>query len=166
MKITFPNALFMFCFLLLGGCTTSRSITESGEDYIPADFKPRATVLLIERLDNSSVNQQAKVEAYMKETYPYPYRFINTTDIEDQKGKYANTDSFRYVLIGSFKISNRLGTLGPYTTRSQLEAGPYHYHFYDRKMGKNYPPTQKTNEVIIQAFRYTIKTILENTKER
>jgi hypothetical protein len=84
--------------LLFIGCNTSKMTFKNADKWIPADFNPPKTILLVEKFkENARMRNQ--MEAYMSENYSYKYEFVDKQTIDNRDGKYKDTKLYKYALI-------------------------------------------------------------------
>ena len=137
-------AIFLFLFLSIA-CYPSKKTYSNGEKWIPEDFNPAKHTLLIQKY-KSNEKQQAKMEQYMQQKYPYKYEFVSMETIIDREGIYADTNIYRYAL-----------RFIPQSTTSQV----FDFYFYDRATDFKYPASNLTSFYIFNSFQAVIKTILK-----
>jgi hypothetical protein len=144
-------AILLFLFLAIAS-NPSKKTFSNGEKWIPKDFDPTKTTLLIQKF-RSSEKQQTKMEGYMEEKYPYKYEFVSTETIIEREGKYADTDIYRYAL----RITSHTTT---YTNSNMVTSG-FDFYFYDRANDIKYPASNKASSYIFTTFQPVINTILK-----
>jgi hypothetical protein len=155
-KLIFGSVTLLSGYLLVGGCNSSKMTFGNGDKWIPADFVPAKTVLLVEKYTLSNKVEE-KIEAYMNENYPYKYEFVGLDDIKNRSGgKYANTKLYKYALVIYATRSTYT-----YTDRSTVVTAGYDYYFYDREISKNYRETGKASTWILVTFKPIINTIVK-----
>jgi len=137
-------AIFLFLFLSIA-CYPSKKTYSNGEKWIPEDFNPAKHTLLIQKY-KSNEKQQAKMEQYMQQKYPYKYEFVSMETIIDREGIYADTDIYNY----------GLRIISQNTTSSAFD-----FYFYDRATDFKYPASNLTSFYIFNSFQAVIKTILK-----
>ncbi len=147
------------CILILGSCNASKLTFGNGEKWIPSDFSPSKTILLVEKYgDNKKIQQQ--MEDYMSENYSYKYEFVEASTIEQRAGKYANTTLYHFALrmtSGSEHITQSQGA----STGAGISYGKYDFYFYDRESGKSYSTTRKESSNTMMLFKPVINTIVK-----
>ena len=72
-------------FIMALACNTSKMTFGNGKKWIPEDFDPNKTTLLVEEFTVSE-NANQKMQEYMQEKYPYKYEFVSREAIENRKG--------------------------------------------------------------------------------
>jgi hypothetical protein len=77
---------------------SSKKVFKNEENWIPEDFDPAKTTLLVQEFTVSD-KAQGQMEDYMAEKYPYKYEFVSRSQIFNQEGKYANTQLYKYALV-------------------------------------------------------------------
>ncbi len=162
------NLLLLFTCVLatLTNCMVSSSklatmTFKNGDKWIPKDFIPKKTILLVEKFTVSAKANQ-KMEDYMSEAYPYRYEFVEKDIIENRVGKYADTTLYKYALVWSSHFTPGSMVYGPdarSTYRIAAVTG-FDYNFYDRSSDKKYPKTQKSSSYAIMTFKPVINTIV------
>lgn len=129
----------------------------NGQKWIPENFEPSKTVLLVEKLDVSE-RQTKKMEDYMSEKYPYKYEFVSLSTIKTTTGKYADTKLYKYALVISSHLTTYTHTDG---SASAMRTTGYDFNFYDRSNDKEYPSTTKSSGYPIMTFEPVINTIVK-----
>src|SRR5436305_202721 len=150
--------VMVFCVIALAS-NTSKQTFKNSDKWIPSDFDPSKTTLLIETFNISSKGQQ-KMEDHMAEKYPYKYEFTAQKDIKDTTGKYADTKKYRFALLYSSNTAHFTKAEGA-STNGGLTVTGFDYHFYDRETRENYPATNRASGYAIETFRPVINTIVE-----
>ena len=148
----------------------SEKVFSNGDNWIPPDFNPRKTVLLIQLLDENVVNQGWRVKLkkwnkemkeYMQEKYPYKYEFSTSDDIEYKGKKYSDYQKYPFGLMinkGSLTYTGGAAGTGPNNSNT---GQVYDFYFMDRASGKKYPLTKKASSNPVMTFMPVINTILE-----
>lgn len=148
-------------FLIAIASSPSKKTFDNSVQWLPKDFEPSQTVLLIEKFDLSD-KQQRIIEEYMAEKYPYKYEFVSLYTIQNKEDKYADTERYKYALVitGHTYTSEEVNTgkRGPTVTG-------FDYYFHNRDRNRNYPPTGKNSSYISMTFKPIINTILEKFKK-
>jgi len=129
----------------------------NGNTWIPENFDPSKTILLVEKFDVSE-KQAQKMEDYMAEKYPYKYEFVPLATIKTPAGKYADTKLYKYALVISSHLSKYVHTDG---TPSAMRTTGFDFNFYDRNNDKEYPATAKASGYPIMTFQPVINTIVK-----
>lgn len=159
----------------LGGCfvskaKASRTVFKNGKNWIPADFNPQKTVLLVQLINEDVVNQgwqmkykkwNQQMRDYMQEKYPYKYEFASADEIEYKGKKYSDYQKYPYGLMikdGSYTYSGGAAGSGANNTNT---ADVYDYYFIERATGKKYPVTKKYSKNAVITFMPVINTILK-----
>ncbi len=140
------------CILFAGCFDASKMTFGNGAKWIPADFEPSKTILLVEQFEYGGVKTLKKMESYMAEKYPYKYEIVPLDIIKNREGKYANTKLYRYALVTTSHKSEKPG---------QPTVTGFDYNFYDRDLNKNYPATNKPSGFAIMTFEPVINTIVK-----
>lgn len=136
---------------LFSGCNPSKITFNNAEKWIPTDFNPGKTILLVEKYkDNVKVRRQ--MEEYMSENYTYKYEFVDKATIENRAGKYQDTKLYKYALIQT--EGRRPATIA----KGEIWGGDF--CFYDRANNKQYPPTKRESSNTMMLFKPIINTIM------
>jgi hypothetical protein len=149
-KVIFSTLLISF----FAGCIASNLTFGNGDKWIPADFDPQKTVLLIERSETMTAEEK-DMDEYMKKTYPYRYEFVTIDKIRNTSEKYPNDTEFRYALVNYLYHLNT--SKGP--------VGVEDFNFYDRMNAKSYPNSEKGSYKKIVTFKPLINTIVSRYKK-
>lgn len=151
------SAFTLLAFLIMAIASKPSKMTFGNTDqWIPNDFNPRNTVLLVQIFDVSE-KAQKDMEKYIAEKYPYKYEFATLSAIKDKEGKYADSKLYKYALMVT---SHRINTRDQ-TGRSGPSYVGFDYNFYDRESGKNYPVTGKGSSYAIMTFKPVINSIVK-----
>lgn len=161
--------------LLVQGCFPSKKkaaekVFTNDDKWLPADFQPRKTVLLVQLINEDVVNSGWKAKykkwnnemrEYMQEKYPYKYEFVSADDIEYKGKKYSDYQKYHFGLMiskGDYTYSGAAAGSGPNNTNTK---DVYDFYFIDRASGKKYPVTKKFSSNPVMTFKPVINTILE-----
>lgn len=157
------NLLFILFLILFSGlitsCNPSKKTFGNSEKWIPQDFNPSKTILLVEKFKVSDKAEQ-KMEDYMSETYGNKYEFVDLSVIKNRDGKYANTKLYKYALVIS-SHTNTITKAEGASTSGGLRVTGFDFNFYDRELDKNYPPTKRASSYAIMTFKPVINTIVK-----
>ncbi|MBP6430449.1 MAG: hypothetical protein KA319_01680 [Ferruginibacter sp.] len=145
--------------ILLAGCNPSKMTFGNSEKWIPQDFDPSKTILLVEKFKVSDKAEQ-KMEDYMSENYGNKYEFVDLSVIKNREGKYANTKLYKYALVIS-SHTNTITKAEGASTSGGLRVTGFDFNFYDRELDKNYPPTKRASSYAITTFKPVINTIVK-----
>ncbi len=149
----------VFLFVTLFGCNPSKLTFGNSDKWIPADFNPGKTILLVQKFAGSKKVQQ-QMEDYMAENYSNKYEIVDEAIIEQKAGKYANTNLYRFALrmtTGSEHITKAQGA----STNAGISYSKFDFYFYDREAGKSYPTTRKESSNTMMLFKPVINTIVK-----
>ncbi len=138
--------------ILFCGCNTSKMTFSNGDKWIPADYDPYTTVLLVETFEVSA-RAQKKIENYMALTYPYKYEFVRLKTINEKSGEYADIKKYKFAIVYSSQTTVKIS--GPTFTS-------FDYNFIDREKGNEYPPTKKASGYAIMTFKPMINTLVKH----
>jgi hypothetical protein len=145
------TSIAFFAVLLFAGCNPSKKIFKNADDWIPADFNPNKTILLVEKYkDVRKVNQQ--MEEYMSENYSYKYEFVDKATIDNREGKYKDTKLYKYALIQT--EGRKPGVI----QKGEIWGGDF--CFYDRENSKQYPATKRECSNTMMLFKPIINTLM------
>ena len=135
--------IFLFCSLSLcifAGCFASRMSFKNGKDWIPVDFDPKNSILLVEK-SYSMTSQEKAMEEYMKKNYPYRFEFVTLSSIKLKSDKYSDTVLYRYALINdSYSLTS--------SNFSRPSVGVHDFRFYDIINAKDYPSPGRGSPVL------------------
>jgi hypothetical protein len=149
--------LLTVCFLLsFISCSPSTHTFGNSDKWLPKDFDPKKGVLLVEKISWPK-KQQRKMEEFMAKSYPYKYEFITLDEIKNPGGKFQDLDKYKFVLINSTALLQRMDISKPAVTMVD-------FNFYDRTSKTNYPKTGKGSSLASMTFMPVINTVLEKTK--
>lgn len=155
-KIRLSLLTLLAFFVLAIASKPSKMVFKNADQWIPGDFNPHNTVLLVQIFDVSD-KAQKNMETYMAEKYPYKYEFASLQTIKSKDGKYSDTKLYKYALmVTSHTINTR-----DQTGRSGPSYVGFDYNFYDRESGKNYPVTGKGSSYAIMTFKPVINSIVK-----
>ncbi len=135
-------------FGCISSCNTSKKTFGNGDKWLPADFNPSKTILLVEKFKAVAKVQQ-KMEECMSENYSYKYEFVDKETIENRTGKYKDTKLYKYALIQ---------TLGRVVSYNDMGGGDF--CFFDRENNKQYPATKRECSNTMMLFKPIINTIV------
>ncbi len=136
--------ILLFLFLAIASNSSKKTFSNS-EKWIPKDFDPAKTTLLIQKFKGSD-KQQAKMEQYMEQKYPYKYEFVSMETIINREGKYADTSIYLY----------GLRIISQSTTSSAFD-----FYFYDSANDFKYPASNFSSSSIFTSFQAVINKILK-----
>lgn len=148
----------VFFFIALAS-NPSKKVFKNSEKWIPDDFVPSKTILLVEKFSVSEKAEQ-QMEDYMSEKYPFKYEFVSLSTIKNREGKYADTKLYKYALVITSHSSTMTKAEGASTSGGLTVTG-FDFNFYDRSIDKNYPPTKKASSYAIMTFKPVINTIIK-----
>lgn len=162
MKKILPCMFAMLCIVcfLSQSCHPSKLVFGNGNKWIPADFDPAGTILLVQEYTLSGKDKY-RMEEFMHEKYPYRYEFVSINTIKNREGKYANTKLYRYALVFT---SNIYGVHPVDGMNHSFGRIAFDFNFYDRESDKNFPPTHKPSSYASWTFKPVINTILKKYK--
>ena len=154
--------------LILGVTSSafSQKTLKNADKWIPADFNPKNTILLVEAW--SGIQEEKgieKQEGYMDKKYPYKYEVVPFETIRKREGKYANTKIYKWALVSTANATALTKTNGASTNTGVLTNVDRDFNFYDRETNKNYPATNKSQGPFKQTFEVVINTIVKQITE-
>lgn len=160
LTIFLVNMLFMF-----GGPSDKHFL--NGEKWVPKDFDPKNSTLLIENF--SLINKKGKdlfakenqkLKEFMKENYPYPYEF--TSNLDDPK--YSKSDKYRYAITwGTHTSTPTPGARGNSYAGSSgmtISSTGITCSLYDVKNNTDLPASGKSTSYASGIFSMTINTMV------
>lgn len=152
-NITLAAAMLFTC-VATHSCSTSKKSFANSCEWLPTDFHPEQTVLLVQYFGQGANPITADMIAYMKAKYPFKYKFASIGEIEDPKGPYADANTYPYALVWHVG-SETFGRDG--NKRKEY----YDLQFYNRKVKKDYPNTGKITTTPNMTFKPVINTIVK-----
>lgn len=129
-------AAFLSFFLLALASSSKNSVIRS-DSWIPKDFDPKGTVLLVATHPRNK-NQNEKMIKYIEKHYAYPFEVVDEDVIRRLEGKYADAHKYRYGFI--WKVSTHT-----FTTADGKQNGAWdmYGYFTDRLKDMFYSQTPK-----------------------
>jgi hypothetical protein len=146
--------------LLLSGCflPTVKTFKSNSNGWRPTEFVPSKGVLLIERVSWPR-NQQRKIEKFMKKKYEYKYEFVDSKDLSDNTGKYADKNIYRFAMTYSYDLhTNNFMEPG----KSPSSISMFDFRFIDRLKGKEHAPSGIGSSWASVTFKKMIEEVLKN----
>jgi|SRR5687768_1277155 len=144
--------VFLFYSLslcVLAGCFASGMSSKNDTKWIPADFDPKNTILLVEK-NYSMTPLEKEIEEYMKKNYPYRFEFALGPSIRLKAGKYSDTVLYRYALVRNSDYIHGGGHA------SQRED----FNFYDMIHDKDYSPSGKQSSKKVDTFKRVVDALI------
>jgi hypothetical protein len=155
------SALSIVLFFIIAlASSPSKKTFKNSESWIPKDFNPNKTILLVEKFSISNRAEQ-NMEDYMNQKYPYKFEFVDFKTIKNREGKYADTKLYKYALVISSHSSTLTKAQGA-STNAGLTTTGFDFNFYDRDLDKNYPATKRPSSYAITTFKPVINTIVKH----
>ncbi|HEX8331711.1 MAG TPA: hypothetical protein VF622_03770 [Segetibacter sp.] len=145
------------------GSNPSKKTFGNSENWIPQNFDPKTTTLLIENF-SASKSAEEKMQQYMSESYPYKYEFVDLKTIQNRTGKYADTRLYKFALVISMHSSTINKSQGASSSIGLTTTG-FDFHFFDRDLIKNYPSTKRASSYPIMTFKPVINTIVKHFQD-
>lgn len=155
--------ILFFTGICFSSCVFKSNINtfkSNSNNWLPADFDPKSTVLLIERVDWPE-RQQRIIREFMKEKYPYKYRFLRSPNIDED---FPDTATYRFVLF--YSANTHAPELGDKTVlgNDKVTSTMFDFHFYDRSKNLSYSPSGIGASWASMPFKWMINYILANKK--
>lgn len=154
------NVGTLLILVTLSSCSFSAKTLRNGDTWIPNDFNPKNTILLVEewygRKKDKAIEQQIN---YMDEKYPYKYEVVPLSKIKNKEGKYANTKLYKYALVSSRTTTPLTKAQGASTNTGALNDVSVDFRFFDRENDKNYRTTHRSQGPFKQTFQVVVNTI-------
>ena len=97
-KFFFLILLFATFLAPITSCSYKSASFSDAEKWIPMDFNPSSSVLLVEE-HRASNKENSKMLEWLQKNYPYPYEVVDTTLINSTNGKYADTKKYRFAEV-------------------------------------------------------------------
>lgn len=157
---SFSNYLFaLIALLLIASCSTSNKALNNGDKWIPAEFDPNTTTLLVQAWDGlgkaKGLSEQKKL---MAEKYPYKYEVVSLANIKNRSGQYADTKKYRWALQSTVTY-NRIATEGG---KSSQTVANRDFNFYDRLNDKSYNSTGRSKGSFKRTLTVVLNTIVKH----
>ena len=167
MNKPFLKSFFVLTFIIgITSSVFSQKTLKNGDKWIPTDFNPKNTILLVEAW--SGIQEEkgiTKQEDYMDNKYPYKYEVVPFKTIQKREGKYANTKIYKWALVSTTNATALTKSNGASTNTGVLTSVDRDFNFYDRENDKNYPATNKSQGPFKQTFQVVINTIVKHITE-
>ena len=159
-------AILLLALLVVSACSrqTGLSLIENRtfsdpERWIPEDFHPSTTVLLVETFPLSPRSNE-EMKAFLARRYKGNYEVVDRTAIVNKAGKYADTKIYRYGLIWKKRSRNAQGA-----TQAGMNVTELDGHFYDRLSGTEHLTTRRVNNYGMNSYIPFINTIVKHTSK-
>lgn len=150
-SLSFLMALIV-AVVVLQGCSVSKLVYGSGEQkWIPKNFNPEQTVLLVSTFDS-----KATISKYMTDNYPYRFEVATNSDTAT---KFSDRNLYRFMILPVGQIVGNQEVVG-------RSAGAVDFYFFDRLEGKKYPSTGKGSYKGMVTFKPLITTLVSQLKKR
>lgn len=147
------------------GCSVNNKYFSDGRQWIPDDFDPGKTTLLVEHYPGRE-KWNDEMMNYLASKYPGKYEVVSKDQIIAMKGKYSDTKVYKYaVLWGAFGgTSFNTFTGGTTVNYYQSTKIDFYGHFLDRTSGKEYPITKKYNNYGSKGYIPFINSVVKYTE--
>src|SRR6478736_8899411 len=94
-KSILPLTFFVSVFILVTSCSMSHKTYSDWDKWIPKDFDPQTTTLLVMEHPYNKKQNRHMVE-YLQKYYPYPYEVVTEAQLLSTTGKYADYSKYRF----------------------------------------------------------------------
>lgn len=155
----------LFLFVIMTGCSANNKFFSDGEKWIPADFDPAESVLLVEHFPGKEKWNTDMIH-YLDEIYPGKYIVVSKEDIVAIQGKYKDKKKYRYAVLW--------GTINSRSNSSRQSGNVLYYysdpkidfsgHFLERETGREYPVTSKYNNYGSKGYIPFFNSVIKYTK--
>lgn len=150
----------------LTSCSLSKKTLNNADKWIPSEFNPKNTILLVEEWSGIHKDKGvAQQEDYMSQKYPYKYELVPLSIIQKREGKYANTKIYKWALVSTSSSTALTKLTGASTNTGVLTSVDRDFNFYDRENDKNYRSTNRSQGPFKQTFQVVINTIVKHIGE-
>lgn len=167
MNRSYLNSILVFIFIIgISSPGFPQKTLKNGDKWIPADFNPKNTILLVEAW--SGIQEEkgiSKQEDYMDKKYPYKYEVVPFETIKKREGKYANTKIYKWALVSTTNTTALTKSTGASTNTGVLTSVDRDFNFFDRENDKSYPATNRSQGPFKQTFQVVINTIVKHIAE-
>jgi hypothetical protein len=105
-----------FLVAVLVSCVSKAAYVQRGKfdvSKVPEDFNPKKHVLLVAempRLNNpeeSNPTVTRKLDAALRENYPFPYEIVPLRTILSNEAKYSDTSKYKYAMLNTLTSITR-----------------------------------------------------------
>ena len=157
-KLRLLVAVIGMSALLVGCSSTKRFAKYHHPNSIPADIKKNGYVLLVIKQDIGTIDRKVNryVDKYMRKFYGAPYELIDYNELKSEK--YADTDKYRYSIMGNYAHSNQADYINDRGQRRSLTV--FDMYIRDRKTDIQFTPTgvqQKNFGLLMKDFAKFMK---------
>ena len=156
----FQVSILLLVILSFSACSNLKTFKTNDNGWFPPDFDPRTSVLLIQRIEWPE-RQQRLIRDFMKEKYPFKYRFLKSPNLDDD---FPDKTTNRFVLYYS-QWTQKPSFQPVESNRQKPPVIMFDFYFYDRTTGKSYAQTGIGGSFASQPFKYIINHILEKFKQ-
>ena len=154
--------LFVTFFAPISSCNFKGATFSDAANWIPSDFNPNNSVLLVETHPYNK-KQNANMVEFLEKNYPYKYEVVDSNAIKDISGKYADTKKYQFAVRWEFKGVWRTRT-GANGMPSQDREYDLYGNFVDRLKGKTYPTTQNRNVAGVSGYKPFFQSVTKKFK--
>ena len=136
----------LFLLVFMSSCSASNKYFSDGKKWIPADYDPAKSVLLVEHYPGKE-KWNTSMTNFLDKKFPGKYEIVEKENILAINGKYSDTKVYKYAVLWG-EVGGRSHTSfsgGGTTTNFSSPTIDFSGHFLDRATGKEYPVTKKYN---------------------
>ena len=146
----------------LSSCGFKSATYSDADKWIPNDFNPNKSVLLV-KTHPASNKENSRMLEWMQKNYPYPYEVVDTSSIKSTTGRYADRKKYQFAVNWNIrnKTTTSMGSNG--MVSSGLESHMYG-NFVDRSNGRVYPTTGKSNSYGYWRYKPFFQSITKKYK--
>jgi hypothetical protein len=132
-----------FFFIIAVASSHKDASFKDAEKWIPPDFNPGNTTLLVEEHPMSKKANEKMIE-WLEKNYPYHYEIVGQGVIEKKiSGNYSDAKKYQFGVVWKLKSTPVTTTMNGRTYfETEWEMWG---NFIDRSTGKIYPTTGKSN---------------------
>lgn len=153
MKNTVCVLIIILLIPALGSAQTNRTFADP-DYWIPADFNPGTSTLLIARYPLTA-KAENKMEEFLSKEYPWPYEIVDESAIRDNSAKYSDTTKYKFGFLWTLK--------NWYGGRYDVDPNGF---FYERTIHKEYPTTRKINNYGQKSYMPFFNTIVKHFQRK
>jgi hypothetical protein len=159
------NRSFLVLLIIISACSANNKYFSDGKKWIPANFDPAKSVLLVEHYPGKE-KWNAQMIDFLDKKYTGKYEVLDKAGILAINGRYSDTKVYKYaVLWGTLGgTSHTSFSGGGTTTNFSSPTVDYSGHFLDRAAGKEYPVTKKYNNYGSQGYIPFFNSVIKYSK--
>jgi hypothetical protein len=136
------SILSLTVFFIIAAASSHKNATfKDADNWIPKDFNPNNTVLLIQTHPVNEKQNERMIE-WLEKNYPYRYEIADKSAIQNTTGKYSDTKTYPFAVLWNLKSAQRshVGANGQPSFSTEWDL---YGNFIDRSTNKVYPSTRK-----------------------